>query len=291
MPALDVRRRSGYLFLAVLIAQVVAISAQVSTKSGAPVLEAVALGLFSEIQRLGSGAVRGVTGTWNGYVDLRGTRAENEQLKQELRDARVALQQERALAQRSRGLQQLLELRERLTVQTTAADVIAAAATPEFRAITIDKGTLGGLRPDMAVVAPSGVVGRIVVPSARAAKVQLLIDRNAAAGALIERTRAQGVALGDGGDRLRLEYLSGTADLVVGDTIVTSGIDGIYPKGFVIGWIDRVERVGTGYGEVTIRPAVDFARLEEVLVVLTPRDPAATVAADAAPEMTSGAAQ
>ena len=74
-------------------------------------LEAVALGLFSEIQRLGSGAVRGVTGTWNGYVDLRGTRAENEQLKQELRDARVALQQERALAQRSRGLQQLLELR------------------------------------------------------------------------------------------------------------------------------------------------------------------------------------
>lgn len=134
----------------------------------------------------------------------------------------------------------------------------------------------------MAIISPAGVVGRIVVPSARAAKVQLLIDRNAAAGALIERTRAQGVALGDGGDRLRLDYLSGTSDLVVGDTVITSGIDGIYPKGFVIGWIERVERVGMAYGEVTIRPAVDFARLEEVLVVLTPPEPAATAGATAA---------
>jgi rod shape-determining protein MreC len=281
MPALDVRRRSGYLFLAVLIAQIVAISAQVSTKSGAPVLEVVALGLFSEVQRLGSGTVRMITGTWTGYVDLRGTKAENERLTRELRDARIALQQERALAQRSRGLQQLLELRQRVAVETAAAEVIAAAATPDFRTITIDKGTIGGLRPDMAVISPAGVVGRVVMPSARAAKVQLLIDRNAAAGALIERTRAQGVALGSGGDRLKLEYLSGSAELVAGDTVVTSGIDGIYPKGFVIGWIEQIERVGGAYGKVTIRPAVDFARLEEVLVVLTPPEPETVTAAEA----------
>jgi rod shape-determining protein MreC len=270
MPALDVRRRSGYLFLAVLIAQIVAVSAQVSTKSGAPVLEVVALGVFSEIQRLGSGAVRTVTGAWNGYLDLRDTRAENERLARELRDARVALQQERALARRTRGLQQLLDLRQRIAVETAAAEVIAAAATPDFRTITIDKGTLGGLRPDMAVISPAGVVGRVVVASTRAAKVQLLIDRNAAAGALIERTRAQGVALGNGTDRLRLEYLSGSAELVRGDVVVTSGIDGIYPKGFVIGTIEQVERVGGSYGTVTIQPAVDFAQLEEVLAVLTP---------------------
>ena len=282
MPALDVRRRSGYLFLAVLIAQIVIISAQVSTKSGAPVLEAVALGLFSEVQRLGSSAVRAVGHAWSGYIDLRGTRVDNERLARELRDARIALQQERALAQRSRGLQQLLELRQSVPVETTAAEVIAAAATPEFRAITIDKGTLGGMRPDMAVIGPSGVVGRVVVASARAAKVQLLIDRNAAAGALIERTRAQGVALGNGTDRLALEYLSGSAELVEGDTVVTSGIDGIYPKGFVIGWIDQVTRAGNSYSSVTIRPAVDFARLEEVLVVLTPPEPQGAAATEAA---------
>jgi rod shape-determining protein MreC len=273
MPAIDTRRRSGYLFIAVLVAQLVVISAQVSTKTGAPVLEAVAVGLFSEVQRVGSTIVRTVTSVWTGYVDLRGLRAENERLSRELRDTRVVLQQERALAQRTRGLQQLLDLRQRARVETTAAEVIAAAATPEFRTITIDKGTAGGLRPDMAVIAPSGVVGRVVVPSVRAAKVQLLIDSSAAAGALIERTRAQGVVVGTGGDRLDLEYLSGSADLSVGDTVITSGIDGIYPKGFVIGWIERVERVGVSYGKVTIKPAVDFSRLEEVLVVLTPPAP------------------
>jgi rod shape-determining protein MreC len=133
---------------------------------------------------------------WTGYIDLRGIRAENARLTSELGQARIALQQERALAQRSRNLEQLLDLRSRLAVQTTAADVIAAAATPEFRTVTVGKGTQAGLRPDMAVISPAGVVGRIIVPSARAAKVQLLIDLNAAAGALIERSRAQGVVVG-----------------------------------------------------------------------------------------------
>lgn len=270
MPVLDVRRRSGYLFIAVVVIQVVIISAQVSTKSGAPVLQAVGFGIFSELQRAGSGAVQAVTGVWSGYVDLRGVRAENEALRHDLASVRIALQQERAHAQRTRALQQLLDLRDRVTLQTSAADVIAAAATPEFRTVTIGKGSREGLRADMAVIAPAGVVGRVIVPSAHAAKVQLLIDRSAAAGALVERTRAQGVATGWGEDRLRLDYVNASAELAVGDTVVTSGIDGIYPKGFVIGWIERVERSGGAYGTITIRPAVDFSSLEEVLVVLTP---------------------
>ena len=83
----------------------------------------------------------------------------------------------------------------------------------------------------MAVISPAGVVGRVILPSPRAAKVQMLIDRNAAVGALIERTRAQGVVVGEG-DTLRMEYVPGTADVKEGDLVVTSGIDGIYPKGF-----------------------------------------------------------
>jgi rod shape-determining protein MreC len=268
MPALDVRHRSGYLFLAVLIAQVVVISAQVSTRTGTPVLEAVALGIFSEVQRVGSGAVRGARGAWTGYIDLRGARAANEELTRQLRDTQIALQQERALAQRTRSLQALLELRERVALATTAAEVIAAAATPDFRTLTIDKGTTDGLRPDVAVIAPAGVVGRVVVPSARAAKVQLLIDRNAAAGALIERTRAQGVVLGTGDDRLELDYLSGMVDVIAGDTVVTSGIDGIYPKGFVIGSVESSQPGPGLHRVITVRPAVDFSSLEEVLVVM-----------------------
>ena len=97
----------------------------------------------------------------------------------------------------------------------------------------------------------------------------MLIDRNAAAGALIERTRAQGIVVGIG-DALRMDYVPGTADVKQGDLVVTSGIDRIYPKGFVIGTVESVNRGPGTYHDITIRPAVDFSRLEEVLVVLTP---------------------
>jgi rod shape-determining protein MreC len=133
--------------------------------------------------------------------------------------------------------------------------------------VTIDKGTRDGIQSDMAVLAPGGVVGRIVVPSLRAAKVQLLIDRNAAAGAVIERSRAQGVVVGGGDERLRLEYVSELADVVVGDIVMTSGIDGIFPKGFVVGTVDEVEKSGNAYKRIVVKPALDFRSLEAVLVV------------------------
>ena len=94
------------------------------------------------------------------------------------------------------------------------------------------------------------------MPSTRAAKVQLLVDRNAAAGALIERSRAQGVVTGGGDDRLRMDYVSEVADVIVGDLVVTSGIDGIYPKGYVIGQVESVEKSGTTYKTITVKPAL-----------------------------------
>jgi rod shape-determining protein MreC len=267
---LDIRERTGYLFIAVTIGHIVLISTQVSTNRGVPVLEAVTFGVFAEVQRAASSAISGMQTSWTDYVALHEVRTENDRLHQQVAQLQVVLQQERALAQRTRTLEQLLELRTQAAPLTTAAaTVIAGGASPDFRTITIDKGTADGFRPDMAVIAPAGVVGRIITPSTRAAKVQLLIDRNAAAGALVERSRAQGVAEGTGGD-LRLNYVSGTADVQVGDTVVTSGIDGIYPKGFVIGQIQSVARVGGAFTTIGLRPAVDFSSIEAVLVVLTP---------------------
>lgn len=270
MTVLDLRQRSGYLFLAVIFGQILLISAQVSSRRGVPVLEAVTFGVFAEVQRTISSGVSGVRRVWNGYVGLRHLKVENDALKQQLASAEVALQEQRALADRTRGLEQLLDLRDRSDLQLTAASIIGASVTPDFRTLTIDKGRRDGLRPDMAIIAPAGVVGRVVVPSARAAKVQLLIDRNAAAGALVERSRAQGVVVGNGDDRLRMEYVSEASDLVVGDVVVTSGIDGIYPKGFVIGRVETVEKNGPSFRRILVKPAVDFSTLEEVLVVTTP---------------------
>jgi rod shape-determining protein MreC len=269
MALADIRQRPGALLAAAILLNVVLISAQVNTASGLPVLQAVTFGAFAEIQRLTMAGVGAVRGVWSGYVALRDVRAENVALKRELQALQVRLQEERALAQRTDDLRQLLELRQRSGLDTSAAEVIAAGASPEFRTLTIDKGTSDGLSADMAIISPVGVVGRVILPSARAAKVQLLIDRNAAAAALVERTRAHGVVMGQGDGTLRMRYVPGTADVKTGDLVVTAGIDGIYPKGFVIGTIDNVERGPGAYHEISVRPAVDFSRLEEVLVVRT----------------------
>jgi len=277
---LDIRQRTGYLFLAVIIAHIILISAQVNTRRGVPMLEAVTFGLFAEVQRAASSMIGTVQSGWQGYFALKQVREENERLRQELSQVRIRLQEERALARQSRSLQELLDLRQSVQLATIAAAVIAGGADANFRTITIDKGTADGLRPDMAVISPAGVVGRVIIPSGRAAKVQLLIDRNAAAGGIIERSRAQGVIVGTGTDRLRMEYVSSAADVKVGDEVVTSGIDGIYPaaasrggaypKGFVVGQIESIERGAGTYTAIVIRPSVDFASIETVLVVLTP---------------------
>lgn len=268
MALTDIRHRGGVLFGAVVLAHIILISAQVNSRSGVPVLEQVTFGLFAEVQRGAAAVFNGVRHTWRGYIDLRGIRAENEGLRKQLDTVRVQLQQQRALAERSQQLQRLLELRDQAGLLTSAADVIGVGASPDFRTITINKGTKDGLKSDMAVISPAGVVGRVVTPSGRAAKVQLLIDRNAAAGALVERTRVQGVVLGTGESLLRMEYVAEIGDVRVGDTVVTSGVDGIYPKGFVIGRVEKVERGGGAYKIITVRPAVDLRSLESVLVVL-----------------------
>lgn len=270
MALVDIRQRTGYLFLTLIVGHVILISTQVTTKRGVPLFEAVVFGAFSEVQRASNSVADDVRLWWEDYFALQQVRADNTAMKQELAQLRVRLQQERGVAEQSRTLQNLLNLKTSVSLSTTAASVIAGGASPEFRTITIDKGTSEGLRSDMAVIAPAGVVGRIILPTSRASKVQLLIDRNAAAGAIIERTRAQGVAIGSGAEQMRMDYVAGSADVKVGDTVVTSGIDGIYPKGFVIGQIESVQRGAGVYSTIAIRPAVDFSALEAVLVVQTP---------------------
>ncbi|MDH4064369.1 MAG: rod shape-determining protein MreC [Acidobacteriota bacterium] len=281
MAIADIKHRPGIVLGAAVVFHVALISAQVSSASGLPVLQVVTFGAFSELQRLVTGAITGSQNLWAGYVSLRGVREENAALRRDLQALQIRLQEERALAQRAEDLRQLLELHDRAELDTAAAEIIGAGASPEFRTVTIDKGTADRIAADMAVISPAGVVGRVILTSPRAAKVQLLIDRNAAAGAIIERSRAQGIVLGGGADDLRMDYVPGTADVNPGDLVVTSGIDGIFPKGFVIGTVENVERGPGTYHEISIRPAVDFSRLEEVLVVLTP-PPA--VEAEAQPE-------
>jgi rod shape-determining protein MreC len=266
------RPRTGLLFLAVVVGHVILISAQVQSRSGVPVLEGVTFGAFARVQQGTSHAVKSVLNFWGNYVDLRGARAENAVLRGRVADLEVRLQEQRALAQRSGQLQALLDLRPFVSVPTLAADVISGYVNPGVLTVTIDRGTSDGVQPNMAVISSAGVVGRVIGPlAAHAARVQLLIDHNgpAAAGAMTERTRAGGVVVGKEGDPpLRMDFVSNLADVKPGDVVVTSGADGIYPRGFRIGWVEHSER-GDGLSlAITVRSAVDFRALDEVLVVL-----------------------
>ena len=272
---IDIRRRTGYVLFAVLMAQIILISAQVSSDSGVRLIESVTFGVFAEVQRAASGLVTGVRDVWGQYVSLRGVADENVVLKQRVADLQVRLQEQRALARRSESLQTLLEFRAAVALPTLGAEVIAGDATPWFRTLTINRGTADELHADLAVLAPSGVVGRVVgQPGWNAAKVQLLVDRNAAVGAMIERSRSAGVVAGGMGDPpLRFDYVSNLADVELGDRVVTSGIEGIYPKGFLIGIVESVQPGRGLYQDVGVRPVVDFDALEDVLVVMVRRAP------------------
>lgn len=271
-PRSPYRQRTGILFGAVMIGHLILISAQVQSKSGVPVLEGITFGVFSRIQGGAAGFFRGVGDTWRSYVGLRGVRVENEALRQQIAALEVKLQEQQALASRAERLQALLDLRESTTLPTIAAEVIAANPNPGLMTVTVNRGSADGVQADMAVIAPKGLVGRVVGPvAARAARVQLIVDRNAAVGAVSERTRAGGMAVGvDGDPPLAMELVSNLADVAVGDLIVASGADGIYPRGFVIGTVEKSERGPSLHRLIALRPAVDFSSLENVLIVLVP---------------------
>ncbi len=267
----DIRGRSGYLFVAVAVGHIILISAQVNTRTGVP---AAAGGACSarwprcSAQPPASWARRGGGGT--GTCACGDAQADNEALRQEVADLRIRLQLARAEAARTGEMRRLLDLHDRTRLPTRAAEIIGTSATTDFKTVTIDRGTDDGVLTDMAVVSPAGAVGRIVMPTRHAAKVQLLIDRSAAVAVVAERSRAQGIAFGSGDTGLRLEYLPTTADLAEGDVLVTSGIDGIYPPGFLVGRVERIERAGGLFTSVRIAPSVTFGSLEAVLVVLAP---------------------
>jgi rod shape-determining protein MreC len=268
------RPRTGLLFLAVVVGHVILISSQVQSRSGVPVLEGVTFGAFARLQESTAGAIKSVRNVWGSYVDLRGARAENAELRGRVTDLEIRLQEQRALAERSSRLQALLDLKPFVSAPTLAADVIAGYVNPGILTVTIDRVRDDGVMPDMAVISSGGVVGRVIGPvAAHAARVQLLIDYHgpAAAAALTERTRAGGMIVGREGDPpLRMDFVSNLSDVKAGDVVVTSGADGIYPRGFRVGWVDKSER-GDGLSlAITVRPAVDFRALEEVLVVLRP---------------------
>ena len=216
---------------------------------------------------------QGVDGMWTRYAALQHVREENFTLRQEIARLRQENMRMHETAAASTRLRDLLELKERLPYPTISAQVVGRDPSNWYRSIVINKGTGDGLTVDMGVVTPAGIIGRIVKAYDRFAIVLLLIDPNNAVTGLVQRTRDEGIVEGTEKGLTRIKYLPLLSTVKVGDQVVTSGLAGGFPRGLPIGTITKIERREAElFLSAEIAPDTDFAKIEEVLVVTSPRE-------------------
>lgn len=222
---------------------------------------------------------RSVRDLWDEYIAVRKIRDENRALRKEIRALRAQNAELRERASASERLAGLLELKERQFPQTVAAQVLGRDTSNWYRALIVDKGERDGVREEMGVIAPAGVVGRVVKTTASTALVLLLTDPSNAIAALIQRTRDEGIVEGTAQGLARIKYVPLLARVQAGDRVVTSGLTGNFPKGLAIGAITSIEKAeGDLFQAATIAPEVDFSRLEEVLVLTSAPEPVPSLA-------------
>lgn len=218
---------------------------------------------------------QGIDGMWSRYAALQHVREDNFTLRQEIARLRQENVRMHETAAASTRLRDLLELKERLPYPTVSAQVVGRDPSNWYRSLVINKGAGDGLAVDMGVVTPAGIIGRIVKAYDRFAIVLLLIDPNNAVTGLVQRTRDEGIVEGTEKGLARIKYLPLLSTVKVGDQVVTSGLAGGFPRGLPIGTITKIERREAElFLSAEIAPDTDFAKIEEVLVVTSPRESA-----------------
>lgn len=264
------RHRRGVILAIVLLAAFFLLTVQVrNDRAVVSFVRQAILVTVAPFIKLTALTVGGASTVWHDYVDLRNVREDNLRLQREatLLQRRIDQLEEQVLE--TQRLQGLLAMRESWRANFLAARVVGKDATNWFKTVLIDRGSGSGLRRNQPVVAPDGLVGRVVEVTPSTAKVQLITDPVSAAGALMQRTRVTGIVSGNLGAGLRIRYLPLLADVVVGDEVVTSGMGGVFPKGIPVGRVTAVERKsGALFQEASLQPKVDLGRLEEVLILM-----------------------
>jgi rod shape-determining protein MreC len=226
------------------------------------------LSALSPVQGGLTGLSEGASSIVRNYFDLVDVRRENQRLKIQLAQVKGQQSHLTELEIENRHLSELLELKNALGLQAVGANVIGSDADGLSRTLVLGQGSNAGLKPGMPVLSNQGVVGKIIATSPGASRVLLINDHNSALDAFDQRTRARGIIAGVVDDGITMKYVDRSQDIKIGDVIVTSGLDGIFPRGLLVGTVKSLSRSGPGlFLGVTIAPAVDFRELEQVLVV------------------------
>jgi rod shape-determining protein MreC len=289
-----VRYKNPLALMAVIIIQVVALATQVKrpenaragdTGSGTRLIRVWTVTAFTPIEKVFVSTGHFFRDGWHNYADLRGVRKQNHELQDEvtrLQMEQVRLKQD---ADQARRLQALLEFKERFISKTVAAQVIGTSGSEQSRVLIIDKGSHDGIKTDMAVITPDGIVGKIKDVFPLSAQVLLINDHDSGAGVILERSRLQGIVKGTSLGELQINDIMSDEKIEAGDHVITSGGDRIYPKGYSVGTVinSAVDRDNDPFLVIKIKPAADLRRLEEVMVVTKIAEEASTVTAGPAP--------
>lgn len=203
-----------------------------------------------------------------GYVTLRGAASENERLKGRIIELEAERNQLLEVEATNRRLRELLEFRSQLPAGSVTAAVIGNSASTWFHSFILDKGSADGVVKGMAVVSPVGVIGQVVAVTSKSAKVLLITDPHSGVDVIVQRSRARGIVSGSLDSGTILKYAKRSEDVQEGDRLITSGLDGIFPKGLLAGTVTKVRKKSFGlFQYVEVALAVDPSRIEEVLVV------------------------
>jgi len=274
MVAIPSRHRSLVLLTAVIVVQVLFLAVQIqhADKEGEnhSLMRSWSVGLISPFERAGAWGVGKVRGTWRHYFALSDAARENERLKQENDALKLENTQLRSKVSEADRLAGLLNFRESQThVPMVGARVIATSPDANSAVVFIDRGQRAGIKKNMGVITPDGVVGKVIEAFGETSQVLLVTDRDSGVGAMIEESRIQSPVKGLGEPLLNMSYVSNDDEVKIGERVVTSGMDRIFPRDLPVGTIVEVKQGSPPFKFIRVRPSAQIEKLEEVIVLLT----------------------
>jgi len=269
MVAIPSRHKSLVLLAGVILAQLLLLAVQIKRDSQGRLIRVWTVGAVSPFQRAGASGIGGIRGVWNHYFALQNASRENERLRSENDTLKLQINQLQSQAAEADRLARLLNFRlAHQNVPMLGARVIGTSADTASQTVYLDRGERDGIRRNMGVITPDGVVGKVIESYSNTSQVLLLSDKDSGVGAMISESRIQSPVGGVGEPLLSMKYVPNDDEVNLGQHVVTSGMDRIFPRDLPVGTVSQIKS-GNPFKQIRIRPSANLERLEEVIVLLS----------------------
>jgi len=269
MVGIPSRHKSLVLLAGVVVLQVLLLAVQIRRDSQGRLIRVWTVGAVTPFERAGATGIGGIRGAWNHYFALQNTSRENERLRHENDTLKLQINQLQSKAAEADRLATLLSFRQaHQAISMVAARVIGTSADTSSQTVYLDRGERDNIHRNMGVITPDGVVGKVIESYRDTSQVLLLTDKDSGVGALLSESRIQSPVGGVGEPLLAMKYVPNDDTVNIGDHVVTSGMDRIFPRDLPVGTVAQI-KPGNPFKQIRLRPAANLERLEEVIVLLS----------------------